>query len=129
MAISFTVSVTLNTSTENLYNAWMDGKSHSEMIESVATVENNTGGTFTSHDDYIEGINKELVPFSKIVQSWRSTDSEEVDEDSEITVTFENSDNKTLLTLTHSNLPDHQTAVESGWEKYYFEPMVRYFNS
>ena len=35
----------------------------------------------------------------------------------------------TLLTLEHSNVPDeHKSYEEGGWQSNYFEPMIVYFS-
>jgi hypothetical protein len=79
-------------------------------------------------DGYITGRNLELVPGERIVQSWRTTEFTEEHEDSIITVTLEEVDDGTLLTLVHSKVPEaHKSYEEGGWEKHYFEPMKSYF--
>ena len=48
--------------------------------------------------------------------------------DSIITVTLQEVEGGTLLTLVHSNVPDEQTSYEQGgWQEHYFEPMKEYF--
>lgn len=128
LAKSFTVSDIIPASREAIYNAWLDGKKHAKMTGTAsATGSTKVGGSFTAHDGYISGKNKELVPYSKIVQSWRSTEFKDGEEDSIIEVTFEDKDGGTLVTLTHSNLPPDGGHYESGWKEYYFKPMKEYF--
>jgi len=79
-------------------------------------------------DGYITGRNLELVPGERIVQSWRTTQFTDEHEDSVITMTLEDVEDGTLVTLVHSNVPDGQTSYEQGgWQEYYFEPMKEYF--
>ena len=128
MALSFTVSDVIPASKETIYNAWLDGKQHAAMTHTgEATAGTKVGGSFSAHDGYITGKNVELLPYSKIVQSWRSTEFSEDEEDSLIEVSFEGADGGTLVTLTHSNLPPHGTQYESGWKAFYFELMKVYF--
>jgi hypothetical protein len=62
------------------------------------------------------------------VQSWRTTQFTDEQEDSIVTLTLEEVEGGTLLTLVHSNVPDGQTSYEQGgWQEYYFEPMKEYF--
>jgi activator of HSP90 ATPase len=128
MALSFTVSDIIPASKEIIYNAWLDGKQHAAMTNTGLTqADTKVGDSFSAHDGYITGNNVELIPNFKIVQSWRSTEFSEDEADSLIEVTFEDNDNGTLVTLTHSNLPPHGMQYESGWKAYYFEPMREYF--
>ncbi|HZY38332.1 MAG TPA: SRPBCC domain-containing protein [Mucilaginibacter sp.] len=128
MALSFTVSDIIPAGKETIYSAWLDGKQHAAMTHTgTATASTKIGGIFSAHDGYISGKNIELVPSSRIVQSWRSTEFSDDEPDSLIEVTFEDCDGGTLVTLAHSNLPPHGTQYESGWKAYYFEPMKEYF--
>ncbi len=128
MALSITVSDVIPAAKEAVYNAWLDSEKHAKMTNSAsATGSLEIGGSFMAHDGYIKGKNIELVPYSKIVQSWRSTEFKVGEEDSLITVIFEDTDGGTLVTLTHSNVPESGEHYESGWRSHYFEPMKAYF--
>jgi len=128
MALSFTVSAIIPAGREAIYDAWLDSRQHAQMTGAGAAVASHkVGDTFMAHDDYITGTNVELVPYSKIVQRWRTAEFAVGDKDSVITVTFEDATGGTLVTLTHSNLPPHGAQYESGWIAYYFEPMKAYF--
>ena len=129
MALSFTVSDIIPASKEAVYKAWLDSEKHAKMTNTTAaTGSTKVGGSFMAHDGYISGKNVELVPYSKIVQTWRSTEFKDGEEDSFIEVTFENKDGGTLVTLTHSNVPEGGEHYESGWKTHYFEPMKAYFS-
>jgi uncharacterized protein YndB with AHSA1/START domain len=128
MALSFTVSDVMPASKEAVYNAWLDSEKHAKMTNTAAAIgSTEVGGSFMAHDGYISGKNKELVPYSKIVQSWRSAEFKDGEGDSIIEVTLEDKDGGTLVTLTHSNLPADGGHYESGWRTHYFEPMKAYF--
>lgn len=129
MPLQFTVSTEIPATPETIYNAWLNGEEHGAMTGVPATASANIGDAFTAHGDYITGVNRELVPFSRIVQLWRTTEFEEGDEDSVIEVTFEKAGYNTLVTLTHSNLPPHGAQYESGWKDHYFKPMIAYFST
>jgi uncharacterized protein YndB with AHSA1/START domain len=102
MALSFTVSDVIPANKEAVYNAWLDSEKHAKMTNTTAAIgSTKVGGDFMAHDGYITGKNIELVPYSKIVQSWRSTEFKDGEEDSLITVTFEDTAGGTQVTLTH----------------------------
>ncbi len=128
MALSFTVFDVIPAGKEVVYNAWLDSEMHAKMTgTTVATESANVGRLFMAHGGYITGKNMELVPCSKIVQSWRSSEFKDSDEDSIIEVTFEDKNGGTLVTLTHSNVPEGGEHYESGWRSHYVEPMKAYF--
>jgi len=128
MPYTFTLTTTIPATAQEIYNAWLDSLSHSEMTGSAAKMSGEIGEEVSAWDNYITGRNLELVPGERIVQSWRTSEFGEEDEDSIITVTLEETEDGTLLTLEHSNVPDEQRSYEEGgWQENYFEPMVAYF--
>jgi activator of HSP90 ATPase len=99
------------------------------MTESSAEIDPRIGGRHSSGDGYIWGENLELEPGVRIVQSWRTTDFDDSDPDSRLELTFEETDEGSLLTLRHTNIPSGQgESYHKGWEEYYFDPMEEYFD-
>ena len=130
MSLNFTVSTEIPSTAEAIYNAWLDSETHAEMTAADSAVASReVGAEHRAHGTYIWGKNLELIPNKKIVQSWRTAQFKEEEEDSVIEVTFEENDGSTLVTLKHSGVPDSETHIEQGWIDYYFEPMKAYFNS
>jgi uncharacterized protein YndB with AHSA1/START domain len=128
MPYAFTLTTTVPASAQDIYEAWLDSLAHTEMTGSEAVMSDAVGAEVAAWDGYISGRNLELVPGERIVQSWRTTAFDEEHEDSIVTVTLEEVEDGTLLTLVHSQVPDGQTSYqEGGWEKHYFEPMKAYF--
>src|SRR5450759_4234839 len=128
MPYTFTLTTTIPASARQIYDAWLDSLAHSEMTGSKANMSNEVGADVSAWGDYITGRNLELIPGERIVQSWRTAQFTEGHEDSIITVTLEEAENGTLLTLVHSNVPDDQMNYEQGgWEQHYFGPMKKYF--
>jgi uncharacterized protein YndB with AHSA1/START domain len=126
---NFTLTALIPASPQEIYEAWLDTVTHSEMTGVEALMSDEIGAEVSAHDGYITGRNLELVPGERIVQSWRTADFSDEHGDSVITVTLEDADGGALLTLLHSNVPDEQTSYErGGWQEYYFEPMKRYFS-
>jgi uncharacterized protein YndB with AHSA1/START domain len=128
MPYTYTLTATLPASAEEIYQAWLDSRTHSEMTGGEARQSDQVGAAVSAWDDYITGRNLELVPGERIVQSWRTTHFTDEHEDSIITLTLDEVADGTLLTLVHSNVPDGQTGYErGGWQAHYFEPMAEYF--
>jgi uncharacterized protein YndB with AHSA1/START domain len=128
MSYAFTLTTTIPASAQDIYDAWLDSLAHSEMTGGRASMSDEIDAEVSAWDGYITGRNLELVPGERIVQSWRTTQFTDEHADSIITMTFEDVENGTLLTLVHSNVPDGQTSYEQGgWQEYYFEPMKEYF--
>ncbi len=128
MPYSFTLTTIIPASAQEIYDAWLDSLEHSEMTGGPATMSDEVGADVSAWGGYITGRNLELVPGARIVQSWRTSEFTDELEDSIITVTLEEVDDGTLLTLEHSNVPDaHRSYEEGGWQSNYFEPMVAYF--
>ncbi len=94
-----------------------------------AVASSREGAQFTAWDGYISGTNVEIFPHKKIVQKWRTAEFESSDEDSLIELTFVYKDNYTLLTLTHSNIPEGQgERYKKGWKDFYFIHMKKFFS-
>jgi uncharacterized protein YndB with AHSA1/START domain len=127
MAFKFTVSDIIPATPRAVYDAWLDSRAHGAMTGAKAKASAKVGGKFTAWDGYIEGVNLELVPGKRIVQSWRTTEFKASDPDSKITVTLTPVAGGTKLTLLHTKVPDGQTGYRSGWGESYFEPMKAYF--
>jgi uncharacterized protein YndB with AHSA1/START domain len=124
----FSLTTTIPASAQEIYDAWLDSITHSEMTRSKASMSDEVGAEVSAWDGYITGSNLDLIPGERIVQSWRTTQFTDEQEDSIVTLTLEEVEGGTLLTLVHSNVPDGQTSYEQGgWQEYYFEPMKEYF--
>ena len=112
-----------------LFNAWLDSKEHSEMTGGQAECSNMVGESFTAWDGYISGKNISLSLNKEIIQTWRTTEFADSDEDSKLVIQLSATENGTELTLLHTNIPDGQTQYEQGWIDHYFTPMKAYFAS
>lgn len=129
MAIEFKVSTVIAVSPDELYAAWLDSERHTGMTGGLARVNAETGATFDAWDGYIQGRNLVLEPGKRIVQSWRTSEFDESEADSQIEVRFEPVAEGTKVTIWHTDLPPHGVQYEQGWVESYFEPMKEYFES
>ena len=126
--MKFTLKTRIEAPAEIIYKAWLSSEGHSKMTGGTATSTNKTGGSFTAWDGYIYGVNKVLEPYSRIVQSWRTSHFEEGEEDSQIEVLLKEEKRVTKLTLIHTNVPESREHYIKGWNEHYFEPMKTYFS-
>ena len=129
MPYSYTLSSVIPASPAEIYQAWLDSILHSEMTGGEANMSDEVGADVSAWDGYITGRNLELVLGERIVQSWRTTEFDDAFEDSIVTILLKETEEGTLLTLEHSNVPDtHRSYEEGGWQSNYFEPMIAYFS-
>ena len=122
------VSEVLPVKQKNLYEAWLDSDKHTAFTGSPAVIDKRVGGRFTAWDGYISGTTITVEPFSRIIQTWRTTEFPEDAPDSEIEVVFEEVPEGTKITLIHTDIPDGQgEGYRKGWIDFYFTPMKQYF--
>lgn len=129
MKESVEITETLSASASEVYNAWLDSEKHSDMTGGEANCSDEVGGTFTAWDEYISGTNTSLVQNKEIIQSWRTVEFEESDEDSELIIRLKDIDGGCELTLIHNNIPEGQSQYKEGWLENYLEPMKIYFDN
>ena len=107
----------------DVYEALMDAKKHAKFTGGKAVVSREIGGKFSTFDGYAEGVNLELVPDKKIVQTWRAEDWPETHY-SRVTFSLNKLQEGTCLTFTQSGVPEEQYGdVSQGWQDYYWAPM------
>lgn len=125
----FKVSVKLHCAAKEVFTGWLNDTVHSKFAGGKpAKTSPNEGGTFSAWDGYITGTNIEIFPYKKIIQKWRTTDFTEADEDSVIELFFTSKEDHTLVSITHSNIPDGQgESLKKGWKDHYFSYMKKYF--
>ncbi len=116
-------SVTFAASPTLVYEALMDSKKHAEFTGSPVKMSREVGGKFSVYDGEIDGVNLELVPSRKIVQSWRYSDWP-AGHYSKCTFTLTRVAGGTRLTFTQTGVPqDKYEDIRQGWRDYYWEPM------
>lgn len=122
------VSPVMPVTPRRIYDAWLSSEEHSAFTGSPAEISSRKGSRFTAHDGYIQGANVELERGKRIVQTWRTSDFPEDAEDSQLEITFLQTDSGTRIVINHGGLPEGQgERYHSAWGKNYFKPMSRYF--
>ena len=116
-------TLTFDASPHEIYEMLMDSRKHAQVVGANAKVTKKVGDKFSIYDGEIEGVNLELVPDKKIVQSWRYNDWPE-GHFSKATFLFETSKGGTKMTFTQTEVPDDKYEdVAQGWKDYYWEPI------
>lgn len=127
----FKVSVKLHCTAKEAFTGWLNDKVHAAFTGGhEAKTSPNEGGKFSAWNNYITGTNVEIFPYKKIVQKWRTTEFADTDEDSIVELFFTFKDDHTLVTITHTNIPEGQgERYKKGWKEHYFSHMKKYFDS
>ena len=126
--MEFTLKTKIKATAEEIYSTWLNSGGHTKMTGGKATASDKIGDGFTAWDGYIEGKNISLEPNSRIVQSWRTSQFEEGETDSQIEVLLNEVGGETELTLIHRNVPESGDHYKKGWDEHYFQPMKAYFS-
>ena len=126
--MEFTLKTIIESSPEVIYATWLSSEGHAKMTGGVASISDRVGADFTAWDGYIKGKNLELERNRRILQSWRTSDFEDDEKDSQLEILLNEQDGHTELTLIHTNLSEHGEQYKTGWVNHYFEPMKAYFS-
>jgi activator of HSP90 ATPase len=118
-------SGTLKASPHDVYETLMDSAKHAKLVGAKSTISRKIGGKFSAFDGYAEGVNLELVPDQKIVQTWRASDWPE-GHYSRVTFSLKGVEGGTRLTFSQTGIPDEQYEdISKGWKDYYWQPMKK----
>lgn len=125
----FKVSVKLHCTPKEVFTGWLNDKVHSEFTGGAkAATSSQEGGSFSAYNGYITGTNVEIFPYKKLIQRWRTSDFQDDDEDSLVEITFNAKEDHTLMTITHTNIPDgFGEKYKRDWKEKYFAHMKKYF--
>lgn len=131
MPESFETSEVIFATPKRIYEAWLDSGEHTNMTGGKADVSAEAGASFTAWDGYITGVNLELEPYRRIVQSWRTSEFPDGLPDSRLEIELGRTRDQLAgitVIIKHTNVPDGQgDSLMRGWSESYFEPMKRYF--
>lgn len=121
-------TVTIDAKPDEVYDAYLDPKRHSEFTGSPASGTTRVGGKFTAWDGYSWGRFLVLEKGKRIVHEWQTTEWPKGYPPSLVELTFKPARGKTALTMLHTKVPAEQAEeYAQGWREYYWEPLKRYF--
>jgi len=116
-------SVTFKAKPHDVYEALMDSRKHTKFTGEKASISRKVGGKFRCYGGYLEGVNLDLKPDKKIVQSWRGSDWP-AGHYSKVTYSFQKVKNGTRLTFTQSGVSEQfYKDINQGWRDYYWKKM------
>jgi len=120
--------VLIDATPDEVYNALMSARIHSEFTGSKATIVPKVGGRVTAWGNYITARNLELIKGKRIVQEWSTSEWPKDYPPSKLTITLKKSGGKTELTMVHSKVPMSQIkSYTGGWVESYWDPLKKYF--
>jgi activator of HSP90 ATPase len=120
--------VTIPATPDQVYDAFMEPKKHSEFTNTETKGSQEVGGNISASDGYITAKNIELEKGKKIVQEWTTSEWPEGYPPSILKLELREVAGGTELTMTHSNVPEEQADdYAEGWMEYYWNPMIEYF--
>ena len=116
-------SVTFKATPHEVYEVLMDSKKHAALTGSQVHLSRNVGDKFSIYGGDIQGVNLELVPDRRIVQSWRYSDWPE-GHYSRALFSLKEVPGGTRLTFTQTGVPaELYDDISRGWRDYYWTPM------
>jgi uncharacterized protein YndB with AHSA1/START domain len=125
--MEFKITTNIAATPETVFNAWLSSETHTAMTGGDAEISNAVGSRFSTWDGYIQGENIALEPYKRILQTWRTTEFLESDEDSQVEILLKDVNGQTELTLIHTRLSEEGEQYINGWKNHYFAPMKEYF--
>ena len=116
-------TLTIKASPHAVYEILMDEKQHGTFTGGETKISREVGGTFSIYGGDIQGVNLELIPDKKIVQSWRYIDWPH-GHYSIVTFNLETAEKGTLLIFTQIDIPEQKFEdIKQGWKDFYWQPM------
>ncbi|MDO8670559.1 MAG: SRPBCC domain-containing protein [Dehalococcoidia bacterium] len=129
MSESIEASSVIPSSPQQIYDAWLSSEEHSAFTGDEARIDPVVGGRHSAFGDYIKGLNVQLEPPHRIVQTWRTTEFPADAPDSRLEILLDEVKGGTKVTMLHTGIPDGQAKdYEKGWLDYYIQPMKEYFS-
>ncbi len=113
---------------EEVYDAYLDAKTHAKFTGARAACERFVGGTFSAWNGYITAKNLALENSRRIVQEWQTAEWPSGYGPSVLEFTFQRKKNGTEVHITQSCVPaDQAKYYRKGWMEFYCVPIKNYF--
>ena len=120
-------SVSIKASAEQVYDALTSAEQFSAFTGVPAEISEGEGGAFSCFGGQITGSHIELVPKTRIVQTWRVVSMWPEGINSTVSFDLSESDGNTTIELEQTGHPDDATEhLEPGWHKMYWDPLKAY---
>jgi uncharacterized protein YndB with AHSA1/START domain len=114
--------VRLKAAPETIYGVLADSKRRSALTGRKAIISSKVGGTFSTDDGRVTGVNVDLVPAKRLVQAWRRDDFPEGAFSMAAIVLSPSAGGGTELVLTHRGVPKHLIPeTEEYWRRTYWD--------
>ena len=124
-------TVTFRASPHDVFEALMDSEKHSQFTGAQANISREIGSSFTAYDSALSGTILEVVPDSKIVQSWRGSDEGWIPGHySTATFLLEDILGGTRLVFVQTGVPEESyDQIVQGWQTYYWPKLKAFLES
>lgn len=121
---------TFTASPAQVYDALMNGRWQSRSTTQKARIGKKVGDPFTYLDGYVDGINLELEPGKRIVQSWRAHQIGWPElHYSQISVRLEAIATGTRMIIQHERVPSELAQqLRRSWQRKYWVPLKAILN-
>lgn len=124
---TLTITETFQCQAEDLYDVLTRAELASVFTHSPSRIDGSVGGEFVLFDGNISGKFVELVPFEKIVQTWRYKQWPE-GHFSRVTLKLEQRDDHTIMKLTQTGVPANEyDNTMRNWKGYYWNSIKQAF--
>jgi activator of HSP90 ATPase len=124
-------TVVLPAPAAELYSMYMDAAVHAAFTGAPAKISDESGSVFEAFGGLLKGRTLQVVRSRLIIQSWRSVNFADEDQDSTLIIMFtEEDDNAGRIDLVHLDVPENDfQGVSGGWESRYFAPWLEYLQA
>ncbi|HXQ81161.1 MAG TPA: SRPBCC domain-containing protein [Opitutaceae bacterium] len=120
-------NVTVGAAPRKVFGALMNERKHAKFTGAPARISRKVGGAFTCYGGHITGINLELVPARRIVQSWRARGWPAGTHSIVSFVLSRKAGGRTRISFTHLGVPSSKSKdIEEGWRTFYWKKMKGY---
>jgi activator of HSP90 ATPase len=121
--ITIRETITIDARPHEVYEMLMDEKKHAQLTRGTASISRDIGGMVSTNNGYSNGEVIELVPGSKIVQSWCAADWPK-SLSSTITISLFYVSGKTKLSFVQRGVPSQQyEEIKLWWRDRYWHPI------
>lgn len=117
----------MNASPEEVFDALVNPELMQIWSGDEAQMNGKVGGTFSLWGGQMYGVNLEVVKNKRLVQEWSYDQWAEA---SRVTFVIKAKGKKTIVELTHDEVPEKSVnSISDGWDSYYLGAMQEMFEA